>query len=83
MPSVRAKKPTGSVFMAKRSRTLVPTSSEPAKPQGRLGNSNPTFSPDQKSAPSPFRLPLSSVLLKSRKAFSSSCSPSRTCLPSA
>lgn len=35
MPSVRARKPTGSVFMAKRTRTLAPTSSGPAKPKGR------------------------------------------------
>jgi hypothetical protein len=37
MPSVRARKPTGSVFMAKRNRTLPPTSGGPAKPQGRQG----------------------------------------------
>jgi hypothetical protein len=35
MPSVRARKPTGSVFMAKRTRTLPPTSSGPARPSGR------------------------------------------------
>ena len=35
MPSVRARKPTGSVFMAKRTRTLPPTSSGPARPKGR------------------------------------------------
>ena len=35
MPSVRARKPTGSVFMAKRTRTLPPTSRAPAKPRGR------------------------------------------------
>ena len=37
MPSVRARKPTGSVFMAKRTRTLPRTSSGLAKPQGRQG----------------------------------------------
>jgi hypothetical protein len=31
MPSVRARKPTGSVFMVKRTRTLAPTSRGPAK----------------------------------------------------
>ena len=35
MPSVRARKPTGSVFMVKRTRTLPRTSSGPAKPVGR------------------------------------------------
>jgi hypothetical protein len=35
MPSVRARKPTGSVFMAKRTRTLPPTSSGPARPGSR------------------------------------------------
>jgi hypothetical protein len=35
MPSVRARKPTGSVFMVKRTRTLAPTSSGPAKPASR------------------------------------------------
>jgi hypothetical protein len=37
MPSVRARKPTGSVFMAKRTRTLPPTSSGPARPGSRQG----------------------------------------------
>ena len=37
MPSVRARKPTGSVFMAKRTRTLPPTSSGPARPASRQG----------------------------------------------
>jgi hypothetical protein len=37
MPSVRARKPTRSVFMAKRTRTLPPTSSGPARPQSRQG----------------------------------------------
>jgi hypothetical protein len=37
MPSVRASKPTGSVFMAKRTRTLPPTSSGPARPGSRQG----------------------------------------------
>jgi hypothetical protein len=37
MPPVRARKPTGSVFMAKRTRTLPPTSSGPAKPGSRRG----------------------------------------------
>ena len=35
MPSVRARKPTGSVFMVKRTRTLAPTSRGPAKPVSR------------------------------------------------
>ena len=35
MPSVRARKPTGSVFMAKRTRTLPPTSSGPVRPKAR------------------------------------------------
>ena len=37
MPSVRARKPTGSVFMAKRTRTLPPRSSGPARPGSRQG----------------------------------------------
>jgi hypothetical protein len=37
MPSVRARKPTGSVFMVKRTRTLPRTSSGPAKPGSRQG----------------------------------------------
>jgi hypothetical protein len=35
MPSVWARKPTGSVFMPKRSRTPPRAASAPAKPQGR------------------------------------------------
>jgi hypothetical protein len=37
MPPVRARKPTGSVFMVKRTRTLPPTSSGPARPGSRQG----------------------------------------------
>jgi hypothetical protein len=37
MPSVRARRPTGSVFMAKRARTPPRSASAPAKPRGRQG----------------------------------------------
>jgi hypothetical protein len=37
MPSVRARKPTGSIFMPKHTRTPPRAASAPAKPQGRQG----------------------------------------------